>query len=159
MKNKKEINIIDLKTNIATQTTYSPTQNREIDYERFEDSVNDIIARIFEEQENAYFVLNDLKTLTNLFLIDVPKDSRPTIFRQLNSLIGSLMVSHKQNVEIYQAVFNMMTAFKDQVENHPQQDEELAEMEWTELQKVVYLLTDWEDGLENVDRLPLTVDR
>lgn len=146
MTNQPKNNVIFLTTNIATQTTYSPTQNREVDYERYEDSVNDIIARIFEEQENMYFVLSDLKTLTNLFLIDVPKDSRPNIFRQLNSLIGSLMVSHKQNAEVHQAVFTMMTAFKDQVENHPQKDEELAEMEWDELQKLVYLLTDWEDS-------------
>lgn len=147
MNNQPKNNIINLCQNIATQTTCSPTQKHEIDYELYEDSVNDIIARIFEEQGNPYFVLNDLATLTNLFLIDVPLGSRANLFRQLNSLVSSLMVPYLQNEAVYQRVHGMMSAFKDQIEKNEQQDEGLAEIEWAEFQKLVYLLTDWEDSI------------
>lgn len=147
--NKPNSNVISIHKNISSQKTYGANQPKIVDYESYEESVMDILACVNDEKDNPQSVMSGVTTLKNLFLIDVPQTFRPSLFRQLNSLVSSLMISYSTHREVYDRVFAMMTAFKNQIDQASQQNEDLAEIEWEEMQKVVYLLTDWEDAVNS----------
>lgn len=72
---------------------------------------------------------------------------RLDFFKKLNGVMSELMKEHGRDEKIFRLFFDLMTLFKDMIDREPQEDEDLAEDEWLELEKSVYLLCDWEDSV------------
>lgn len=90
--------------------------------------------------EELYTNLGHVSTCQNALL-------RLSFFKKLNVVMFELMKVHGRDEKIFQLFFDLMTSFKDMIDREPQEDEDLAEEEWQELEKSVYLLCDWEDGV------------
>ena len=139
-------NVDALQGNIASiSTVFTQQRKKELSYENYEDYVFELLAGIHRYHENRHRVLVSLTQLKNLFSIDIPKAFRPYLFTQVNSLFGLLRLNYKDDLDIYQNSFAALTAFKGRIDQSPQTDADLDRVEWEELEKSVYLLTDWEE--------------
>jgi hypothetical protein len=72
---------------------------------------------------------------------------RLDFFKKLNVVLLELKKEHGRDEKIFRLFFDLMTSFKDMIDRDPQEDEDLAEEEWQELEKSVYFLCDWEDSV------------
>lgn len=77
----------------------------------------------------------------------LPRADRLEIFRRLNLILGAFFALSEGSPEIFRHCFEIMTHIKEQIDTEPQSDAELAEEEWVEFEKSVYLLSDWEDQI------------
>lgn len=139
---------LDLNSNLASlQTIHVPAANDQkvVRYEEYEEHVQDTMGQIIADVRSRHHTQKKLRHMANLFQIEVPLESRPALFRQLNSLMSTLMTAYIEDKGVYESCFQAATAFKNQLDQQEQADDTFAEIEWEELQKSVYLLTDWED--------------
>lgn len=90
--------------------------------------------------QELYTNLGHVSTCQNALL-------RLGLFKKLNAVMSELMKIHDHDEKIFRLFFDLMTSFKNMIDREPHEDEDLAEEEWQELEKSVYLLCDWEDGV------------
>jgi len=154
-----EKRIKNIARNLGDLPTYSNAANdRVVNFEDYEDHILDLISSIYEDVHNISQVLRSLAKMRNLFHLEIPLSLRPALFRQLNSLTGTLMASYVRDENMYQCCFETLTLFKMQIDAKPQTDEDLSALEYDELEKSVYLLCDWEDHAESAEPAMLELD-
>ncbi|MBU0504375.1 hypothetical protein KJ708_00135 [bacterium] len=102
---------------------------------------NDIVDCLLE-QRNVLPLLLQIKHMLNF---DVPLMARPTILQELNKILGALFYQYPYDCSLYKEAHGAMTLLNRQIDKHPQKVATTADQEWDELQKTVYLLSDWED--------------
>lgn len=105
--------------------------------------VNDTLDLISERQN----IQKHLEKLSKLSYFDVTLKKRPQIYKQLNFLLGALIIYHATDGFALNIMQGVITRIKNQIDDQPQNHEHLADSEWQELEKSVYLLTDWEDQI------------
>lgn len=92
-------------------------------------------------------VVEELVLIKKHLLEPLPLADRLAIFRRLNLILGAFFARAEACPEIFRHCFEIMTRIKEQIDAAPQSDEALAEEEWGEFEKSVYLLSDWEDQI------------
>lgn len=92
-------------------------------------------------------VLIHLKRMQQILTRQIEWHLRPGVFRELNRVLKMLHPLYRNDTQIYTALFAITTTLKDQIDTYPQDDAELSVKEWEELERSVYLLCDWEDGI------------
>ena len=121
--------------NLASQNGFHGTGKR----------VLETLGRCFDSLERGESVLPGLKTIQQTLQTGLELDTRPEIYCRLNYLMGAFLSSQERDQELYSIVFEIITEIKRQIEQNPQGNFSLQEKEWGELEKSVYLLSDWED--------------
>lgn len=127
------------------------TAARVVFNEDYEAYVLERLSRIHDRIRDPLLVMEELAALKTLFQLDVPLDCRPRLFRQLNLLLASLMEIYTHDEYVYMSCFSTMTAFKNRIDAEPQPDEQRGEAEFAELERLVYVLTDWEAHLDYLE--------
>lgn len=92
-------------------------------------------------------VLIRLKRMQQILTRKIEWHLRPSIFGELNRVLKTLHPIYHDDTQVYAGLFVLTTALKDQIDAYPQDDAELSLKEWEELERSVYLLCDWEDGI------------
>lgn len=132
--------------NLSTVCFTKPAANDgALNTQNYEEMILEGISDIYSALKDPYQIRQRLRYMNQLIQLHVPLDIRPNLFRQLNSVTGTLMTAYLTDNEIYDLCFKIMTTFKAHIDNQEQRDARLNEMEWEELEKSVYLLCDWED--------------
>lgn len=116
-------------------------------YPESEESLQ-MISTILREPGAREKIMVNLARLNKLMRKEIPLSFRPELFKEVNELTKTLAGRYPQDKQVFQACFEALTTLKEQIDRYPQNMGALSEMEWVELEKVVYLLCDWEDGLE-----------
>lgn len=146
---KESMAVINLAgSNLASVNTYATgRRNKEM-------QLADYGAHIFNLIESVHFALEDehgveliMNKINDVVTLAVPTDFRPQLFERLNQLVTLLMGRYFYSRKVYDLVFRLMTVFKNHIDNEPQIDEALEAREFSELEKVVYMLGDWEDQI------------
>jgi len=156
--NKLGVNLASSFTDSTAANDSSTPHDRVLNYSEYDEHVLDVLARIYQEINQPGQVMKYVAQLKNLFHIDIPLSFRPSLFRQLNSLLGTLMTVYVNDDKMYQSCFELMTIFKYQIDRFQQSDHELSELEWNELEKSIYLMCDWEDMIQFGEPIFLTED-
>ncbi|MBF0107071.1 MAG: hypothetical protein HQM16_17310 [Deltaproteobacteria bacterium] len=131
---------------MASHTTVCGSDHSSVvDYNQYETRVLDIISHVRDNPAHRHLVMKDFSILKNLFTLDVPLSVRPDLFKELNQLISNYMITHRRDRRMFQVCYDMMTAFKNQIDLKPQTDEAQGELEWQELTCLAYMLSDWDD--------------
>lgn len=159
---KKNIGIGNNLASIAVSLPTAKQSRRVVEMENLEEHILNRIDDINADWKNATTVVDHLGHLKNIFMMEVPKSFRPSLFRMLNNLVSALMQGYGENQKIFRASFNMMTQLKELVDKNPQYDEMAAENEWQEFERCVYLLSDWEDLIQygnEVEGIPLHIEK
>lgn len=152
MSNKNLINLI------YNPSSLCMTETKGYSYEQKpnEDSPNppaeslQMISEIMDVQKNPKAVVRALKKLKNFIHDDVPLSFRPELFKEMNHVIKTLQRHYMDSQTVFSASFHAITALKEQIDKNPQPESSLAELEWVELEKAVYLLCNWEDELDSI---------
>lgn len=145
--NKMNQNVINqIGQNLATVVyKRSAANDGELNYQNYEEMILEGISDVYAALKDPYQMRQRLRYMNQLIRLHVPLEIRTNLFRQLNSLTGTLMTTYVEDREIFNLCFNMITTFKNHIDAKEQDDQRLNEMEWEELEKSVYLLCDWED--------------
>lgn len=147
----KNMNLDSLGQNLASTATFSTelvaNDDCALDYENYEDYILDLLGLMQDDVRSRHRLLRNLSRISNLIRLEMPIKVRPTVFRQINSLAGTLMMVYTRDREVFESCQQVMTLVKSHIDAEEQVLDELNEIEWEELQKSVYLLTDWEDFL------------
>ncbi|EKD51712.1 MAG: hypothetical protein ACD_62C00197G0003 [uncultured bacterium] len=106
---------------------------------------NEIVDALVE-QRNVYPLLVQINHLLHFGL---PLSARPDVLKELNKILGALFYQYRTDHSLFKQAHEVMTLVNKQIDRKPQKDSHLAELEWEELQKTVYLLCDWEDIIKS----------
>lgn len=106
-----------------------------------------LTERVIELLSQTSSVLAELTLIRKTMSQALPNEKRVEIFRRMNIILGAFFAGKERNPEIFRMCFEIMTILKEQTDTSPQQDMMLAEEEWAEFEKSIYLLSDWEDLL------------
>lgn len=132
--------------NLASLNTHvSQHRYKEIELADYGATIFNLIESVHFALENESGIELIMDKINNVVMLAVPTDFRPQVFERLNQLVTLLMGHYLHSRKIYDLAFKLMTAFKNHIDNEPQIDEALAGREFVELEKAVYLLSDWED--------------
>lgn len=109
------------------------------------DHIQELLGQVFDKVVENEPVIFELKLIRRELTFPLEIVKRPEVFRRLNLLLGGFFAKFETEREVFELCFEIMTLMTRQVEEIPQKDKFLAEKEWVEFEKSVYLLTDWED--------------
>ncbi len=118
-------------------------------------SLADFGAHVFNLIEEVHLSIHEeskVERLTNQIInvvsLEAPLEFRPQLFERLNQLVSVLMSRYFTSQPIFNLAFKLMTVFKTHIDTAPQTTEELEDKEFHELEKSVFMLTDWEDQIK-----------
>lgn len=166
MKKKIKINLNENQSNLAfiTQSSLSVNTNlasNTISPESdnvISDRILQLIQKIFDTFENQTQVAENLAAINKYLALELPLDDRPHIFKHLNYLLGAFFANRVLDKNLYHLCFEMMSALKIQIDKQEQDNAVLSEIEWEELEKSVYLLSDWKDQI-HFEGEPMTLNK
>lgn len=148
----KNLNLESLGQNLASTQTFAQelvaNDDCSLDFENYEEYILDLLALMQDDVRSRNRLVRNLMRIKNLIRLELPLKIRPTVFRQINSLSGMVMMVHTRDQEIYNHCHQILTMIKTYIDEEEQTCNALNEIEWEELQKTFYLLTDWEDFLK-----------
>ena len=105
---------------------------------------NEIVDSLLE-QRNVFPLLVQIKHLLHF---DIPLSARPSILKELNKILGALFYQYPSDQSLFNQAQETMTLLNAQIDKKSQTDSQMEELEWDELQKTIYLLSDWEDQIK-----------
>lgn len=111
-----------------------------------------ITQNIIDHLSRQESVFEELYLARKHLMNTLDKNDRPEIFRRFNLILGAFFARQEQDPKIFRLCFEIMSLIKEQIDRSPQTAEELAEEEWMEFEKSVYLLSDWEDQVLQAQR-------
>lgn len=106
----------------------------------------ELIAHRIKDKNAVCHLLNQTRELIRL---EMPLVIRVVFFKRLNSLLSELMTEYCHDKMVFSLFFDLMSLFKEKIDDCPQEDSDQSEDEWLELEKSVYSLCDWEDAVLN----------
>lgn len=114
----------------------------------------DYIPKLTQEIENAIsardhkdLLLHHLVSFETLIRFDVPLPVRPQLFQKLNNLLSHMSLTHTQDKSLFSVFLNLITILKNQIDAKEQNQIDSNEQEWEELQRSVFLITEWENAV------------
>ena len=131
-------------TNLAHVKT---CQNHELDSCEFEFTLFgnlDLITQSMKNKNTVSYLLQKEKELIHL---DVPVALRLEFFKKLNTVLLVVAAEYSQDEGLFHVFFDLMSLFKNKIDDCPQGDWDESEKEWLELEKSVYVLCGWEDAV------------
>jgi hypothetical protein len=137
---------IQLTTNLSHvhSTTSKPASTQEMDIASYRSNLLMGIEKV-QMANDRDTLIESLKKFSNLCQLGIPMSMRPCIFQQLIMNGSDLMVRYLKDKEVFNAYFTLLNTLKAQLDSKPQRSPELQDIEWQELQKLIYILSDWED--------------
>lgn len=107
-------------------------------------AITENILHNFSDNQNN---LRQLQRLHKLMFENIDIKIRPFVFKNLNFILGGFFANQENNLGLYELCFAIITCLKNQIDREAQTNEDHSEMEWEELSKSVYLLSDWHDQI------------
>ena len=104
-----------------------------------------VLDRILDGLAERNIPQSEAMTLQKWMSSPLPLSLRPKIFEKINHILGGAMAQVITDGRFYHHIHSIVTLIKMQIDSNPQENQEMAEWEWRELEKSIYLLTDWED--------------
>ena len=102
--------------------------------------IEDSLSNISDKAQIA----ENIQSFAQLIHFEIPMQDRPMLFAKLNDLMSNLMMSFSDDKDIYNLAFFVTTLFKNQIDKAEQASNEMNNLEWAELEKSIYLMSDWE---------------
>jgi hypothetical protein len=131
---KDELNIL---TNLASNLSLRRVAT--------ESDLLELVNEAFENFSHVSALTAVLKKMKQVLIQPLSLEARPEVFEKLNLLVGAFFANDVNDAELYHLTFDIVSLVKAQIDSESQADDDLAEQEWEELEKSVYLLSDWQD--------------
>lgn len=137
----------DSNLNTSYETLARPNR-LQVDY-------NDYVARLVTVIEHATharghkdLLMHHLMDFETLIRFEIPMNLRPELFRKLNNLLSHMSLTVSDDHKMWLVFLNLVNMIKSQIDAKEQVLNTSNEAEWEELQRSVFLLTEWENTLQ-----------
>lgn len=125
-------------------------QDRQVSYIGLEDRDTEVL-KVFETlvvASHEVSVEQGLEQLQQEMLAGVSSGMRLIILREFNSFLERVGEIYKQSASLFETSLQTILMFKALIDSQDTQHSSMAQEEWIELERSLYLLSQWEDGLQ-----------
>lgn len=140
-------NTNDSNLNTSYSTLERPA-SKGVDYSDYVSRLMTVIENATEARHHKDLLMHYLTEFETLIRFDVPLNVRPDLFRKLNNLLSHMSLTHTDDNTLCMVFLNLITILRNQINSKEQSKSETNEQEWEELQRSVFLITNWEDNIE-----------
>ncbi len=138
----------DSNLNTSYDTLARP-QKLQVDYTDYVARLVTVIEHATHARNHKDLLLHHLMDFETLIRFDIPMNLRPELFRKLNNLLSHMSLTLTDDHKLCLVFLNLVNIIKSQIDAKEQIHNTSNEAEWEELQRSVFLLTEWENTLPN----------
>ena len=128
--------------------TLTPANGKTLEYSDYVGRLMVVIENATEARNHKDLLMHHLRNFETLIRFDVPLNVRPKLFNKLNNLLSHMSLTHTDDNNLCLVFLNLITILRNQIDTKEQVHLEFNEKEWEELQRSVFLITNWEDNIE-----------
>ena len=142
---------IEITTPLSHQTTTCEmttlSAHRVSNSQNYGDQLMQGLERATDYREHRDILITHLEKLEKSAQLTIPLSIRPAFFHTANNLVSHLYLTYTQDKSLYQTCFKFLSQINLQIDHEEQNNEKSNENEWEELQRAVFLLTEWEKAI------------
>lgn len=143
-----------------TEILYNPSSinsvgNQEIDFDYYDQNNKDhweLISNLIHEiQLNDLVersIYNKMVQIKRHLISGISLESRIIFCKEYSGLVRYLASKYNHSAEIFQACLKTTVLLKELVDQRPQKQGQLSQQEWVELEKLIYILSNWESQIK-----------
>ncbi len=140
----------EIQNNIsALNTSYTALTavKKAFGYADYAEKLHNVMANAIEARNHKDLLLHHLSAFETLVRFEIPLPARPELFRKLNNLLSHMSLTFADDHKLCLVFLNLIGLVKAQIDAKEHTTADGSETEWEELQRSVFLLSNWEDFL------------
>ena len=137
----------DSNLNTSYETLARPNR-LQVDYSDYVTRLVTVIEHATHARAHKDLLMHHLMDFETLIRFEIPMNLRPELFRKLNNLLSHMSLTVSDDHKLCLVFLNLVNIIKSQIDAKEQVQSTSNEAEWEELQRSVFLLTEWENSLQ-----------
>lgn len=138
--------LTDANLNTSYETLARP-HRLEVGYSDYVTRLMTVIEHATHARNHKDLLMHHLMDFETLIRFEIPMSLRPELFRKLNNLLSHMSLTVTDDHKLCLVFLNLVNIIKSQIDAKEQVLNTSNEAEWEELQRSVFLLTEWENTL------------
>ncbi|HLD44242.1 MAG TPA: hypothetical protein VJC18_02305 [bacterium] len=94
-------------------------------------------------------ILSRLRSLKEQLRDGMATELRPVLLKEFNQYMSHALQHHPKSQRIFQNSLEVILTIKKDIDDSPQTNGYISQLEWVELERSVYCLSEWEDGMKS----------